>query len=451
MLLSPAGSNASLTSNSFWNKFKSKNKEPDLREKQAQMALTRTRLLTLAFGEMETIRTLPSSFSELEQAARDWARPPPDAIFSLRVPVEYASIHAARLVAGPYIYLTSEDSFQIAAMGAQGLRVEIVSDAPPPPDEPPPPPPPPVLEMPATFNLELVPGQHVALDTTVTSDELDMARMEDGTTVDGMFWGKLDIVHNGDDHRMEFSGTRLTNQQDYSPDFMFDSRVMTKLAVAAKPTTAKCNLSLLTPETTYCDVTLMFSPYWKPGTIWPPAESLGDNKVKYFLRVHPGGALEHFDSEVVSTALYYEAIPDAGMLDPDDVIGPRNGYAMSYRDFIPHLINVLDQLGMSLYARTNFINNNIAAFAAHKNIAYRFMSPSKIAAAVDITVTSEPCVFTRLFLIFRGLNDDEVGIFAGAGEKEANTVNWREVVTWSEDSKDPTMFRVLETSVLEVT
>lgn len=162
--------------------------------------------------------------------------------------------------------------------------------------------------MPATFNLELVPGQHVALDTTVTSDELDMARMEDGTTVDGMFWGKLDIVHNGDDHRMEFSGTRLTNQQDYSPDFMFDSRVMTKLAVAAKPTTAKCNLSLLTPETTYCDVTLMFSPYWKPGTIWPPAESLGDNKVKYFLRVHPGGALEHFDSEVVSTALYYEAM-----------------------------------------------------------------------------------------------------------------------------------------------
>jgi len=124
---------------------------------------------------------------------------------------------------------------------------------------------------------------------------------------------------------------------------------------------------------------------------------------------------------------------------------------MSFRDFIPHLINVLDQLGMSLYARTNFINNNIAAFAAHKNIAYRFMSPSKIAAAVDITVTSDPCVFTRLFLIFRGLNDDEVGIFAGAGEKEANMVNWREVVAWSEDSKDQAMFRVLETSVLEVT
>jgi hypothetical protein len=28
---------------------------------------------------------------------------------------------------------------------------------------------------------------------------------------------------------------------------------------------------------------------------------------------------------------------------------------MSFRDFIPHLMNVLDQLGMSIHARTMFI------------------------------------------------------------------------------------------------
>jgi hypothetical protein len=161
--------------------------------------------------------------------------------------------------------------------------------------------------MPATFNLELMPGQHVALDTTVASDELDMARMEDGTMVDGMFWGKLDIVHQGDTHKMEFSGTRLANEE-YSPEFMFDSRVMTKLAVAAKPTTAKCHLSILTPAMQYCDVMLSFSPLWKLGITWPPAENVSETKVKYFLRVHPGGALEHFESEMVSTALYYEAV-----------------------------------------------------------------------------------------------------------------------------------------------
>jgi hypothetical protein len=134
--------------------------------------------------------------------------------------------------------------------------------------------------MPATFNLELVPGQHVALETTV-SDEFDMARMEDGTVVDGLFWGKLDIVHQGDNHKMEFTGTRLANDE-YSPEFMFDSKVMTKLATAAKAPAAKCHLSILTPELQFCDVFLSFSSMWSLGMSWPPAEDVEEKKVKVF-------------------------------------------------------------------------------------------------------------------------------------------------------------------------
>jgi hypothetical protein len=166
--------------------------------------------------------------------------------------------------------------------------------------------------MPGTFNLELTPGQNVALDVTINSDELDMSRMEDGTLVDGMFWGKLDIIHSGDTHTMEFSGTRLPPGQEYNPDMLIDTRVMSKLAVVTKPATAKCVLTILSPAVQYCDVVLTFSPLWKLGIAWPPPEQVedtkGSSKVKYFLRVHPGGALEHFESEMVSTALYYEAM-----------------------------------------------------------------------------------------------------------------------------------------------
>lgn len=95
-------------------------------------------------------------------------------------------------------------------------------------------------------------------------------------------------------------------------------------------------------------------------------------------------------------------------------------------------------------------SNNLSSFSAHRNIAYRLLSPGKIAAAIDITVTQDPCIFTRIFLIWRGVSDDEMGNFATSGEKEANTHNWREVIGWSEDSKDSTMFRVLETTVLEI-
>lgn len=68
-----------------------------------------------------------------------------------------------------------------------------------------------------------------------------------------------------------------------------------------------------------------------------------------------------------------------------------------------------------------------------------------------MSVTADPCVFTRLFLMYRGISEDDMGIFSGAGEKEANAQNWREIVGWTENSKDASMFRVLETAVLEVT
>jgi hypothetical protein len=93
----------------------------------------------------------------------------------------------------------------------------------------------------------------------------------------------------------------------------------------------------------------------------------------------------------------------------------------------------------------------MSAFNAHVNVAYRFLSPRRIASAIDISVTAEACVFTRLFLIFRGIADDDMHAFASAGEKEANQMNWREVIGWTEHSKDSSLFRVLETSIMEVT
>ncbi|KAG1762066.1 hypothetical protein EDD22DRAFT_1029270 [Suillus occidentalis] len=307
--------------------------------------------------------------------------------------------------------LTSEYSYQITIIGVQGLRVGV-------------------KRLPL-FNLELVPSQHVVLETTVTStDDADMARMEDGTVVDGQYWGKLNIVHDGGTHTVDFIGTRIVNP-DVLPDMLFDSRVMSKLTIAAKFASIKYHLSIL-------------SLAQQLELTWPPAQPVNETKVKYFLRVHPGGALEHFESEMVTTALYYEAVLDPSMVDPNDFITPRNGYATSFRDFVPHFMSILDQLGMSLHAGTNVINNNISIFSAHKNIACHFLSPSKITAVIDISVTSDPCIFTRLFLIFRRLMNDDVGLFVGAGEKEANSVNWREIAGQSENLKDTTEFRLLK-------
>lgn len=135
--------------------------------------------------------------------------------------------------------------------------------------------------MPATFNLELQPGRTVALDTICAADdELDMSRTEDDTLVDGNFWGVLKITHDFDaeKHTVDFSGTRLTN--DLPKDFFLDQRTIGKLLIATKPTTARCNLTIRAPAVQYVDVNITLANMWSWGCTYPPAEPIGDGKVK---------------------------------------------------------------------------------------------------------------------------------------------------------------------------
>jgi len=95
------------------------------------------------------------------------------------------------------------------------------------------------------------------------------------------------------------------------------------------------------------------------------------------------------------------------------------------------------------------LSNAFPAFASHKYIAYRFMSPSRLSAAIEISVTVDPVVWTRIFLMWRGITEEEYGAFAGSWEKEATEKDWKSVIGFTESSKDSALFRVLETSMME--
>jgi hypothetical protein len=66
--------------------------------------------------------------------------------------------------------------------------------------------------------------------------------------------------------------------------------------------------------------------------------------------------------------------------------------------------------------------------------------------SILVLLTSALNILSR----YRGISDEELSAFAGAGEKEASAYNWRDVIGWSEQSRDKESFRVLETSVLEI-
>lgn len=47
--------------------------------------------------------------------------------------------------------------------------------------------------------------------------------------------------------------------------------------------------------------------------------------------------------------------PDPLMFDPQSLVAPYNSFAMTFREFVPHITKVLESLGLTLQTRTNFI------------------------------------------------------------------------------------------------
>lgn len=78
------------------------------------------------------------------------------------------------------------------------------------------------------------------------------------------------------------------------------------------------------------------------------------------------------------------------------------------------------------------------------------MPPERLDAAIKLSVTTEPVTFTRIFLMWRGVSEEEMSLFGGAGEKEALEKDWKAVLgIEDEQTPDATKFRVLETSIME--
>jgi hypothetical protein len=79
------------------------------------------------------------------------------------------------------------------------------------------------------------------------------------------------------------------------------------------------------------------------------------------------------------------------------------------------------------------------------------MSPARLTAAIDLAVSLENVAWTRLFLLFKGVSDEEMDDYAGSGEKEAMQYNWKDIVGWTEHCRDQTMVRIFETGIMDCT
>lgn len=79
------------------------------------------------------------------------------------------------------------------------------------------------------------------------------------------------------------------------------------------------------------------------------------------------------------------------------------------------------------------------------------MSPARLSAAIDLAASMENVAWTRVFLLFKGVSDEEMNSFAGSGEKEAAQFNWQDTIGWSDQCRDTTKVRIFEVSVMDCT
>lgn len=88
----------------------------------------------------------------------------------------------------------------------------------------------------------------------------------------------------------------------------------------------------------------------------------------------------------------------------------------------------------------------------HKHIALRFLPQDEYEAAAPLDVSPVPNVVTRVFMLFRGVEEDQLELWSAARERASGSIDaWRAVVGVDvEKALDPSLFRVLEWGGMEV-
>lgn len=196
-------------------------------------------------------------------------------------------------------------------------------------------------------------------------------------------------------------------------------------------------------------VQLSLIPQWEFSAIYPvvPATSSADQQsVAWKVSAEPGGMLINAEDQQSTPYLYWEAETTgksaAGQLpfDPSQPsLTPDNSILFTLADVIPYLQKTLEQLSLGVQARTDFITYWLPSLNKHKYIALRFLPQQEYETAAPMIVEPKPDVVTRVFMLFKGIKEDD----SGAWEQE-KSLDWKDIVGVTAAAEDEKIFRVLE-------
>ncbi|KIJ28654.1 hypothetical protein M422DRAFT_784520 [Sphaerobolus stellatus SS14] len=137
-------------------------------------------------------------------------------------------------------------------------------------------------------------------------------------------------------------------------------------------------------------------------------------------------------------------------ITPD--LTPSDSGLLPIQDVTSYLDSALKVLGLHTEARTSFITYWLLSLLKHKHVALRFLPQMAYERAALLDVSPRPNIIMRVFMLFKGVNDDELeSSWNHAVQRASRDVDfWVDVVGVDiRRATDFSLFRVLERGGME--
>ncbi|KLO11502.1 hypothetical protein SCHPADRAFT_905931 [Schizopora paradoxa] len=230
------------------------------------------------------------------------------------------------------------------------------------------------------------------------------------------------------------------------------------------------------------NIKLSLVPSWSFSVLYPPVPISSDahredhngetQTVAWDVSAAPDGTLRDKSSNLSVSYLFWEALtnpprplsppssrPSSPTLELEfdparacDWMTPASSVVLPIKD-IPHYLDAaLKLLMLHTEARTSFITYWLPSLLKHSHVALRFLPQTAYEGSAPLSVNPEPDIVTRVFMIFRGVSEDEERW--NEARLRANqdvTEVWKDAVGIdAERASDVSLFRVLEWGGMEV-
>ncbi|CCO34296.1 Polyubiquitin 9 [Rhizoctonia solani AG-1 IB] len=217
---------------------------------------------------------------------------------------------------------------------------------------------------------------------------------------------------------------------------------------------------------------------WNFSEIYPPTETLTNSgkshgqSVIWTVCAKPDGVLLDQTTNREVAYLFWEAHTNPRLLpsppgtrpntpvetpslafDPaDPYLLPSQSALLPFEKVTSYIDDVLLALGLHTEARTSFITYWLPNLSKHKYIALKFLPQGEYEKAAPLNITPAPEVMTRVFMLFRGVEESQVEFWSDAVEMACkDSTIWRDIVGIEiEKVLDKSLFRVLEWGGMEV-